>query len=261
MIRALRTAASGMYAQELQLDNTANNLANTATTGYKRSRINFQDLYYDRLVSPSTMGGEESSSGVIEIGYGSQVAGTHRIFKQGSLIETSNSTDLAVVGDGMFRVLLADGTYGYTRDGALSLSAEGMLVTSGGFAIDPQIVVPQEAESIAITQDGNVWAYLSGSPEPEMLGQITLTRFLNPSGLRAMGENLYTETDSSGEPLEGVPGSEGLGYVKQGFLEGSNVSAVEEMVNLMTSQRAYEINSKAIKAADEVLGTVADLRR
>ncbi len=261
MIRALRTAASGMYAQELQLDNTAINLANTSTTGYKKSRINFQDLYYDRIVSPSTLGRESTSAGVIEIGYGSQVAGTHRVFAQGSLIETQNSTDLAIVGDGMFKVLLADGSYGYTRDGALSLSADGMLVNSGGFALEPQIVVPEEAESIAITQDGNVWAYISDSTDPEMLGQITLTRFLNPSGLKAMGENIFVATDSSGEPLEDYPGSEGLGYVKQGFLEGSNVSAVEEMVSLMTSQRAYEINSKAIKAADEILGTVANLSR
>ena len=261
MIRALRTAASGMYAQELQLDNTANNLANTETTGFKRSRVNFQDLYYDRIASPSTMGNEQTSSGIIEIGYGTQVAGTNRIFSQGSLIETQTTTDMAILGDGMFKVMLADGSTAYTRDGSMSLSAEGMLVTSGGFPIEPQIVVPPEAEALSITQDGNVWAYISGSTEPEMLGQITTTRFLNPSGLQAMGENLFTATANSGDPMEGLPGSEGLGYIKQGFLEGSNVSAVEEMVNLMTSQRAYEINSKAIKAADQILGTVADLRR
>ena len=261
MIRALRTAASGMYAQELQLDNTANNLANIETNGYKRSRLNFQDLYYDTIKVSSTLSSEQPIAGRVEIGYGSHAASSSRIFQQGSLVETANPTDIAVMGEGFIQVSLPDGGNAYTRDGALSISSTGSLVTSAGYNIEPQVVVPEEVTNIAITEDGSVWGYVPNQDDPEMLGQITLSRFINPSGLEAQGENLFKTTDTSGEAMSGIPGEDGLGYIRQGFVERSNVSAVEEMVSLMSSQRAYEINSKAIKAADEVLGTVADLRR
>ncbi|MFP4458133.1 MAG: flagellar basal-body rod protein FlgG [Candidatus Zixiibacteriota bacterium] len=261
MIRALRTAASGMYAQELQLDNTANNLANIQTTGYKSQRVNFQDLYYDHIPAPSSLSRESASSGMIEVGYGSQVAGTSRNYQQGTVVATENPTDVAIMGDGFLRLEMPDGNYGYTRDGALQLSPEGTLVTSSGYQVDPQIVVPPETSSLAITQDGVVWGYMPGDTEPQQLGQITLTRFINPSGMKGMGENIFTATDASGEAVDVIPGEEGAGIIKQGYLEQSNVSSVEEMVTLMSCQRAYEINSKSIKAADQVLGTISDLRR
>lgn len=261
MIRSLHTAASGMYVQELLLDNTANNLANVQTNGYKKNRLNFQDLYYDKIRTSGAMSQDNPNPNIVEIGYGATVVNSSRFHQQGNLNETSNATDVAIVGDGFFQVSLPDGSTGYTRDGALGLSAEGTLVTSSGYLLDPQVVIPAETVSLVIAKDGSVYGYMPQETEPQLLGQITIAKFINPSGLSSMGENIFTASATSGEPIVSVPGENGTGYIKQGFLEGSNVSAVEEMINLMTSQRAYEIGSKAIKAADSILGTVADLKR
>ena len=262
MIRALKTAATGMRAQQLNVDNIANNLANINTTGFKRTKLEFQDLFYQTTRAPGGIvrqGVERPTS--LEVGYGAIPVATPRIFSQGELLPTSNPLDVAINGDGFLRVLLADGTYAYTRDGALKLSGDGRLVTSDGEIIDPEISIPEGTTEIMIARDGTVGVRVGNETEAGEVGRIEVVRFLNPAGLRAIGRNLLVETPAAGDPIPGTPGLEGNGEIYQGYLETSNVEIVEEMVNMIVAQRAYEINSKAIKTADDMLAVVNNIAR
>jgi flagellar basal-body rod protein FlgG len=262
MIRALYSAATGMEAQQLNIDVIANNLANVSTSGFKKSRADFQDLLYQTLKEPgvSATGTTQVPTG-IQVGLGVRPAAVERIHLQGDFNQTTNPLDVAIEGDGLFQVTLPDGNTAYTRAGAFKLDSTGSMVTSEGDPITPQITIPQGAESINIGNDGTVSVTLAGQSAPTQVGQIQTVRFANPAGLRAEGRNLFKETDTSGTPQLGTPGQDGLGQLSQGFLESSNVSVVEELVAMITGQRAYEINSRAITAADEMLRTAAGIGR
>lgn len=260
MQRSLFTGATGMKGQQLSLDVLANNLANVNTTAFKRSRVDFQDLLYQTLRAPGAVSaqGFEIPSG-IQLGNGVGVSSVTKIFQQGSFIATSNSLDIAVEGDGFFQITLPDGEIAYTRDGSFKMNRDGILVTSDGFPLEPEITIPDDAIAITIGSDGTVSATLSDSTVDE-LGQIELARFINPAGLFSYGRNLYLESESSGDPILSVPGEEGAGTLRQGFLEGSNVSVVDEIVQLIVTQRAYEVNSSVIRTSDEMLQTANNLR-
>ncbi len=262
MIRALYTAATGMEAQQLNIDVIANNLANVSTSGFKKSRADFQDLLYQTLREPGgpASGTTQISTGV-QVGLGVKPAAVSRIHLQGDFTQTTNPLDVAIEGDGMFQVTLPDGSSAYTRSGAFKLDSTGSVVTSEGDALTPQITIPQGAESITIGNDGTVSVTLPGQSTASQVGQMQTVRFANPAGLRAEGRNLFLETETSGPPQLGTPGQDGLGQLSQGFLESSNVSVVEELVAMITGQRAYEINSRAITAADEMLRATAALGR
>ncbi len=260
MLRALRTAALGMSAQQNGVDNTANNLANANTTGYKRSSIVFHDLLYQSVQA----GGEQAGGGTpasMQMGHGATAVATVRNFTQGSLAETGNPLDLAVNGDGFFQVRKPDGSVAFTRDGTFGLSADGELVTQTGLLVEPDLSVPPEATNITVSQDGIVTARLAGDPEPVELGQIELARFANPGGLGSLGGNLFEQTAASGEPTIGLPGEDGIGLVSQGFVESANVDVVQEMVNLITAQRAYELNSKMVTTSEEMLQIANNVKR
>jgi len=263
MERALRSAASGMYAQQINIDVIAHNLANVNTTSFKRSRAEFQDLMYQILKSPvsSEQNGNTGSSAEIQIGTGVQTVATLRDFKQGDLQATNNPLDVAINGDGFFQVRRPDGTIAYTRDGSFKLSRDGRLVNSSGYVLEPEIVIPETAVAISISRDGIVEVLNSGETEPVEVGRIELAKFVNPAGLRSIGNNLYLETQASGQPIFGSPGSDGFGELMQGYLESSNVDIVEEMVNMIVAQRAYEINSKTIKTVEEMLQMANNLKR
>jgi len=260
MIRALYSAATGMEAQQLNIDVIANNLANVSTTGFKKSRADFQDLLYQTLKEPGSAatGNTQVPTG-IQVGLGVKPAAVQRIYLQGDFDQTSNPLDVAISGDGFFQVTLPDGNLAYTRSGSLKLDSTGTLVTSDGDPITPQITIPQGAESVSIGNDGTVSVTLPGQPVASQVGKIQTARFANPAGLRADGQNLFLETQTSGAPELGTPGQNGLGNLQQGFLESSNVSVVEELVAMISGQRAYEINSRAVSAADEMLRTAAQL--
>lgn len=262
MLRSLYAATSGMQAQQLTVDTLANNLANVNTSGYKKARVDFQDLLYQVIRRP----GDLSFMGVslptgIQVGHGVRVAATQTNFTQGNLQQTGNSLDLAIEGDGFFMVELPDGSTAYTRDGSLKLDGEGYLVTTDGYLILPGIQIDPEAKEITVASDGTVSVLMPGEAEPEELGQIELARFINPSGLQRIGKNLLIETPASGMAETGVPGEGSLGTINQGFLEMSNVQVIEEMVQMITAQRAYEINSKVIQSSDDMLGIASNLRR
>jgi flagellar basal-body rod protein FlgG len=262
MIRALYTAASGMSAQQSNIDNIAHNLANVNTTGFKKSRMEFEDLVYQQTKpagSPTSTSAEAPVG--LEIGLGTRPVATARDFGTGNMRSTNNPLDLAIEGRGFFQVSRPDGTVGYTRAGSLHLSAEGALVTADGNPLEPQISIPPNATSISISRDGIVSAALAGQSAPQQMGTIELATFQNPAGLEGVGGNLFRATSASGEPTTGVPGTDGVGTVAQGFVEESNVSVVEEMVNMILGQRAYEANSKVVKAADEMLQQVNNLSR
>jgi flagellar basal-body rod protein FlgG len=263
MIRALYTSATGMTAQQLNMDVIANNLANVNTTGFKRSRADFQDLMYQnsRAAGTSATQGAQVPIG-IQVGLGTRAASIERIQSQGDIRTTGNPLDLDVEGDGFFQVQLSDGTTGYTRDGGFALDSQGRLVSSDGNAVVPEITVPPEAVGrVSISQDGTVFATLPGAAAPQQLGQIQLARFINPTGLESEGRNVFRQTAASGNPVTGTAGLEGFGTINPGSLEMSNVKVVEEMVDMITAQRAYEINSKSIQAADEMLQIANNLRR
>lgn len=262
MIRALYTAASGMSAQQSNIDNVAHNLANVNTTGFKRSRMEFEDLVYQQIKTAGTptSTSAESPTG-LEVGLGTRPVATMRDFSTGNLRSTSNPLDLAIEGRGFLQVSLPDGGIGYTRAGALHLSGEGLLVTTDGYPIEPQITIPPNAVSVSISRDGIVSVTLAGQSAVQQVGTLELASFQNPAGLAGMGSNLFTVTTASGEPTTGVPGTDGLGTLTQGFLEESNVSVVEEMVNMILGQRAYEANSRVVKAADEMLAQVNNMAR
>ena len=261
-MRALWTAASGMQAQQLTLDVVANNLANVQTAGFKRSRVDFQDLVYETLQAPGAASaqGQEIPSG-FQVGHGSRAVATQRLFIKGDLQQTGNALDMAIEGDGFFQINLPSGETGYTRAGTFKKNSQGQLVTSDGFTLQPQISIPQNATNVVIGVDGIVSVTIAGQSQPQQVGTIELTRFINPAGLQSQGRNLFLPTQASGDAITGSPGRDGFGTLIQGFVEGSNVNVVEEMVGLITSQRAYEINSRAIHTADEMMQTANNLIR
>lgn len=262
MIRGLFTASSGMTAQQFLIDTIANNLANVNTIGFKKVRADFQDLLYQtiRPAGSSTDQNTVVPSG-IQVGHGARVSDSQRIFSQGNFQLTENPLDLVIEGDGFFRVQLADGTDVYTRDGSFTLDADGQIVNSDGYLLQPALTIPDDATDISVGKDGTVTIKLSGSTDTQEVGQILLTDFINPAGLKAIGQNLFTETTASGPPIESTPGQDGLGQITNGYLESSNVSVVEEMVNLIIGQRAYESNSKVVQTCDEMLQTANNVRR
>lgn len=262
MMRALWSAASGMMAQELNVDTIANNLANVNTTGFKKQRVEFQDLLYETLREPGSAAAEgvELPTG-IQVGLGTRTAATRKLFAQGTFQETGNALDLVIEGNGFFQILMPNGTVAYTRAGAFKLDSEGNVVTSDGFPLEPPLVIPADATAISVGNDGTVSVTTAGSTEPTTIGQIQLARFANPAGLRNLGHSLLAATAASGEAVTGAPGAEGLGSIAQGMLEMSNVKVVEEMVNMITAQRAYEANSQAIKIADDMLEIANNTRR
>jgi flagellar basal-body rod protein FlgG len=254
MIRALYSAATGMQAQQLNLDVIANNLANVNTTGFKRSRPEFQDLAYQTLRPAGARTGQGEQPVGLETGLGTRVAATRKIFSQGTLQQTDNPLDLAIDGEGFFQVLLPDGTTAYTRAGVFQRDGQGQVVTADGYVLQPAMTVPAGALAVTVSSDGIVSATTADSPQPQQLGQLTTARFVNPAGLRAIGRTLFVPTAASGDPELGTPGQAGFGTITQGFVEASNVSVVEEMVQMITAQRAFEASSKAIRAADDMLG-------
>ncbi len=262
MIRALWSAASGMLAQELNIDTISNNLANVNTAGFKRSRVDFQDLMYQsiRTVGATSAGGTQIPTG-IQVGHGSRPVATQKIFSQGDFQQTEAPLDMVIEGDGFFQVLLGDGTTAYTRAGAFKQDGQGRVVTSDGFLLQPSINIPSTATDISIGSDGTVEIMLPDTNVPQQVGTVQLAKFANPAGLENMGRNLFVETTSSGQAIIGNPGENGFGTLAQGVLEMSNVKLVEEMVNLIVAQRAYEISSKSIQAADEMLGIANNLKR
>ncbi len=262
MIRSLRTSALGMAAQQLTLDVIANNLANVNTTGFKRSSVEFQDILYETIVSGAGEGGQGwERPAEIQVGHGNRAVSTFRSFAQGATAETGNPLDLAIQGDGFFQVQRPNGEFAYTRDGAFRLNSDGFIVTTTGLRLGSELSLPRDTDRINIGQDGIVSVLLSGDSTPEEIGQLELVRFVNPAGLEAIGGNLYVETVASGAPTVGFAGEESFGTVIQGFLEKSNVDVVQEMINMIVAQRAYEINSKAVKTADEMLAVANNIRR
>lgn len=260
MIRSLFIAKTGLEAQQTKLDVITNNLANVSTTGFKRSRAVFEDLLYQNVRQPGAQSSQQSNlpSGM-QIGTGVRAVATERMFTQGNPQLTGNSKDVMVNGSGFFPVLLPDGTQAYTRDGSFQSDANGRLVTSSGYAIEPAITIPANAEAITVGRDGTVSVKLPGAAAPTQVGSLQLATFVNPAGLESRGENLYVETGASGNSNLNVPGTNGSGVLMQGYVESSNVNVVEEMVNMIQTQRAYEINSKAITTSDQMLQKLAQL--
>src|SRR5271169_1433244 len=254
MIRSLFTAATGMQAQQLNVDVISNNIANVNTTGYKAQRAEFQDLLYQTLRAPGAPSetGMQVPSG-IQVGLGVKPVSVARIFTQGDFINTGNDLDLTIEGDGFFQVSRPDGTTAYTKAGNFSLDKDGNVVTPDGYLLSPGVQIPTTATKVTVTFDGIVNILSAGQTQPAQTGQITLARFINPGGLQAIGKNLFLATDSSGDPITGAPDAEGFGDISQGFLENSNVNIVSELANLITAQRAFDMNSKAIQASDQML--------
>lgn len=262
MIRALWTAATGMTAQQANLDVISNNLANVNTTGFKKTRNNFQDLMYQTLrqAGASTGADTEVPTG-IQIGHGVRQVSTEKIYTSGNPQSTGKDLDIAIEGTGFFQITMADGTLAYTRDGSFTTDGQGRIVTADGYLLEPAMTVPDGTTQITISAAGIVTATLTNSNTTEELGQITLARFINPAGLSSIGHNLLQETVASGAPVVSNPGEDGAGTLTQQYLESSNVQVVEEMVNMIVAQRAYEINSKAITTADDMLEKAAALKR
>ena len=262
MLRSLWIAASGMQSQQMNIDVCANNLANVNTAGFKRSRIDFQDLMYQTIRLPGT---EAGGGGIIptgmQLGQGCRPVAIQKIFVQGDYEQTGNELDLAIEGSGFFQVTLPDGETAYTRAGAFKKDSEGRVCTSDGYLISPSITIPEDTLKISVEADGTVSVLQAGQSSPTQVGTIELATFTNPAGLIAQGKNLYLPSDASGTPITGAAGTSGLGTLAQGYLEMSNVSVVEEMVKMIVGQRAYEINSKAIQAADEMLQVANNVKR
>jgi flagellar basal-body rod protein FlgG len=262
-MRALSTAATGMMAQELNVQVISNNIANMRTTGYKRQSAEFQDLLYEHV---RRIGTQTSTQGNIlpvgiDLGGGVKTVGTPRLMTQGTLNPTGADLDLAVRGEGFFKVLMPDGTFTYTRDGSFQMDNQGRIVTAAGNVVQPGINIPTNAQSITVNSQGQVSATVPGSSTPSVLGQIVLTRFVNKAGLQAIGDNLFVETPASGTPQDGTPNTDGMGDIQQGNLEAANVEAVTEITNLIAAQRAYEMNGKVISAADQMLQSTSQLMR
>ena len=260
MIRSLWIAKTGMEGQQAKLDAISNNLANVGTNGYKRAGVNFEDLMYQNLRAAGAATSEQSELPTgLQVGLGVKVAATTRNFSQGSLQQTGNNFDLAIKGQGFFQVQLPDGTTAYTRDGAFQVDSAGALVTNAGYAVQPGITVPAAALSVTVSETGIVSATIAGQAAPQTLGTLQLASFINQGGLEPRGGNLYAETAASGSPSTAAPGTTGHGTLQQGFVEGSNVNVVEELVSMIATQRAYELNSKAIRASDQMLQRLGQL--
>jgi flagellar basal-body rod protein FlgG len=260
MMRSLWIAKTGLDAQQTQLDVISNNLANTSTNGFKRSRAVFEDLLYQTQRQPGANSSQNTQipSG-LQVGTGVKPVATVKNFTQGNLQQTGNGMDVAINGNGFFPVELPDGSQGFTRDGSIQVNSEGVMVTSNGYPILGPVTVPAEAQGITISADGTVTAKIAGQAAPQTLGQLQLATFINPTGLSSEGQNLYRETAASGAPTLGTPGQNGAGILSQGYVETSNVNVVEELVGLIQSQRAYEINSKAISTSDQMLQRISQL--
>ncbi|MBP8185544.1 MAG: flagellar basal-body rod protein FlgG [Pseudomonas sp.] len=255
MMPALWVSKTGLAAQDLNLTTISNNLANVSTTGFKRDRAEFQDLLYQIRRQPGADSSQDTQLPTgLQVGTGVRIVGTAKLFTQGSLQTTEQPLDMAVNGRGFFQILQPDGSVSYTRDGTFHLDSNGQLVTSQGYALEPAIVLPAEVKSLTVGEDGTVSVVVAGSAAPQVVGNIQTADFVNPAGLQAIGNNLFLETGASGAPQVGTPGLTGLGPVLQNTLENSNVSTVEELVNMITTQRAYEMNSKVISTADQMLG-------
>jgi flagellar basal-body rod protein FlgG len=262
MIRSLWTSATGMQAQALNLDVISNNLANVNTSGFKKSRAEFQDLLYETINPAGTSSSQDTEVPAgIQLGHGTRPSTVLKIFSQGNMENTQNELDLAIEGDGFFQITLPNGETAYTRDGAFKLDSDGRIVNSAGFAMEPEISIPSDALSISVGLDGTVSVLQTGESTPSEIGTIELARFVNPAGLISMGKNLFITSEASGDEMTGTAGEDGLGTLAQGFLEMSNVSVVDEMVNMITAQRAYESNSKAIQAADDMLQLANNVKR
>ncbi len=262
MIRALYTAASGMNAQQLNMDNVANNLANVNTAGFKKSRVEFEDLVYQEMRAAGTQASTSTEAPTgLEVGLGARPVATARNFTAGNLKNTGAPLDMAIDGGGFFQVSMPNGTTAFTRAGSFHVDAQGVICTAEGYPLEPAITIPANATSVTISKDGVVSATIAGQTAAQQLGTITLASFTNPAGLTPIGGTLFTPTSASGDPETGAPGTDARGTVTQGFLEDSNVSVVEEMVNMIIGQRAYEANSRVIKAADDMLGQVNNLVR
>jgi len=261
MIRSLWISKTGMEGQQTALDAIANNLANTATTGYKRSHAAFEDLMYQNLRQVGSASSEQSQLPIgLQVGLGTRAVGVARNFAQGNLQQTGGAYDMAVMGNGFFQVQMPDGTTGYTRDGSFKLNAQGQIVTNGGYTVLPGITVPGNALTVNINKDGIVEVTTSANQTaPTQLGQIQLAGFINPAGLDPKGENQFGESAASGAPQAGAPQTNGLGYLQYGSLETSNVNVVEELVSMIQTQRAYELNSKAVQASDQMLQKLSQL--
>jgi flagellar basal-body rod protein FlgG len=262
-MRALNTAATGMMAQELNVEVIANNIANMRTTGYKRQRAEFQDMLYDHV---RRIGTQTSTQGNIlpvgvDIGSGVKTVGTPRIMTQGTLTQTGGDLDVAIRGEGFFKIQLPDGTFAYSRDGSFQMDAQGRIVTAQGNLVQPGITVPNNSTSLTINPQGQVSVIVAGNTNPTILGQLTLTRFINKAGLLPIGDNMFQETPASGPPQDGLANTDGMGDVQQGNLEQANVEAVTEISDLIAAQRAYEMNSKVISATDQMLQSVIGLYR
>ena len=262
MMQSLYTASTGMLGMQTQIDTTANNIANVNTIGFKKSRAEFADLMYKVMeyAGTSTSDVTKSPTG-IEVGLGVRPTAINKIFSEGSLKQTDNQLDIAITGRGFFKLELPDGTEVWSRNGAFKIDEDGTMVNSDGYKLVPEIVIPPDATSVSIGTDGTITVIQPGQTEATVVGQIQTTNFINPSGLHSMGDNLYIQTDSSGQPVEGVPGVDGLGVLRQGFVELSNVELVVELTDLITGQRAYDANSKVITTSDEMLQTVNGLKR
>ncbi|SCY06831.1 flagellar basal-body rod protein FlgG [Nitrosospira sp. Nl5] len=260
MIRSLWISKTGLDAQQTQMDVIANNLANVSTNGFKRSRAVFEDLLYQTLRQPGAQSSQQTQlpSG-LQIGTGVRPVATERVFTQGNLQQTGNSKDVAIQGRGFFQVLMPDGTTAYTRDGSFQSDAQGQMVTSSGYQIQPNITIPVDALSITIGRDGTVSVTQPGTAVPVEVGSLQLATFINPVGLQSVGENLFVETASSGPPNFNTPGVDGAGLLNQGYVETSNVNVVEELVNMIQTQRAYEINSKSIQTSDQMLQRLSQM--
>ncbi len=262
MQRAIWSAASGMQAQQMQIDTIANNLANVNSNGFKRSRAEFQDLLYQTVVAPGSASSSTTRQPAgIQLGLGVKPAAVKKLFGQGDMKKTDNELDVVIEGRGFFKMLRTDGTTAYTRDGAFTADAEGQLVNSQGLPLDPPITLPSDSLGVAIAKDGTVTVRQAGQTAETEIGQFEIANFVNPTGLRSIGGNLFLQTEASGDPVDGTPGLDGLGELTQGFLEISNVSIVNELVDMIAAQRAYELNSKAIRAADDMMQQVNNIVR
>ncbi|MEI6471880.1 MAG: flagellar basal-body rod protein FlgG [Holophagaceae bacterium] len=262
MMRAMWSAAAGMNVQQFNMDTISNNLANVNTTGFKKARAEFQDLLYQTVNLAGTASSSSTSipSG-IQMGHGAKLQSLQRQYSTGNLRQTSNRFDMAIEGDGFFKVTQPDGTLAYTRDGGFTTDQNGALVNAAGYMLEPQITIPSDALSVTIAPDGTVSVTQPGQSQPQQVGQITLSHFVNPSGMNQLGRNLMQPTLASGDAIDGVPGTDGMGTVNQGFLEVSNVDVAEEMVNMIIGQRAYEANSKTIRTVDDMLSLLNGLKR
>jgi len=260
-MRSLSIASTGMLAQQTNVDVISNNIANMNTTGFKRQRAEFQDLLYENIERPGAATGPDTKApSGIQIGSGVKTGGVYRIQQQGAMQQTDNRYDVAITGRGYFQITLPSGDTAYTRDGSFGVSDQGELVTQDGYPVQPGITIPANTTDVTISKTGEVQVITAGDPQPQTVGQLELANFMNDAGLEAKGDNLFLETSASGQPNVAAPGEPGFGTLSQGFIEGSNVNAVAEITALITAQRAYEMNSRVVKTADEMLSTTSQLR-